>query len=82
MSSISGAIRKVMPTSNRHMISSKQAVAIIVQRARCDRSSGSITCVHKTEIHQPKMVRLVYYFGTIQLGLIICIDQNFNPVRG
>lgn len=43
MSSINGAIRKVTPTSNRHIKSSRQAVAIIVHLARCDKSFGSIT---------------------------------------
>ena len=45
MSSISGAIRRVTPTSNRHIISSRHAVAIIVNFARWGSSSesGSIT---------------------------------------
>ena len=43
MSSIIGAIRNVTPTNNRHINSNKNAVAIIVHRARCGKSSGSIT---------------------------------------
>jgi hypothetical protein len=43
ISSIIGAIRSVTPTSNRHMISNKKAVAIIVHLARCGKSSGSMT---------------------------------------
>lgn len=45
ISSMSGAIRSVTPTSNRHIISSRQAVATIVNFARCGSSSesGSIT---------------------------------------
>ena len=43
ISSISGAILNVIPTNSKHMINNKQAVAIIVHRARCGRSSGSIT---------------------------------------
>lgn len=44
ISSINGAIRNVTPTSSKHMINSRQAVAMIVHLARCGRSSGSITC--------------------------------------
>lgn len=43
MSSINGAIRNVAPTRARHITSKRQAVAIIVQRAFWDMSSGSIT---------------------------------------
>lgn len=45
ISSINGAIRRVIPTSSKHMINKRQAVAIIVQRARSGRSSGSMTCI-------------------------------------
>lgn len=38
-----GAILSVIPTSSRHIISRRHAVAIIVNFARCGSSSGSIT---------------------------------------
>lgn len=43
MSSIKGAIRNVTPTKSKHINKSRQAVAIIVQRALFDMSSLSIT---------------------------------------
>lgn len=56
ISSIIGAMRNVMPTNMRHMSNSKHAVAIIVQRARCGKSSGSIT-YNKYFIVQKEHVR-------------------------
>lgn len=44
ISSINGAIRNVTPTKSKHINNSRHAVAMIVHRARCDISSGSITC--------------------------------------
>lgn len=43
ISSIMGAIRSVTPINMRHISNRRQAVAMIVQRARCERSWGSIT---------------------------------------
>lgn len=48
ISSINGAIRSVTPTKSKHITSNRHAVAMIVQRARCDKSSGSITCASET----------------------------------
>lgn len=45
ISSMIGAIRNVIPTNMRHMSNNRHAVAIIVQRARCGKSSGSITFI-------------------------------------
>lgn len=43
MSSIRGAILNVIPTNSKHINNKRHAVAMIVHRARCDISSGSIT---------------------------------------
>lgn len=49
ISSINGAIRNVTPTKSKHINKSRHAVAMIVHRARCDISSGSITCAQNVE---------------------------------
>lgn len=65
MSSISGAIRSVTPTSNKHMMSNKQAVAIIVHRARCGRSSWSITYIWWNSFRNLSGFFLQFYTDTV-----------------
>lgn len=52
ISSIRGAILKVIPTKNRHITNNNTAVNMIVHLARSGKSSDSMTCWEKKFLNQ------------------------------